>query len=123
MSYRRLDRPTSWVDLSRRSLRLDLAPKVLSHNKLIIACPEPCPGIGRPTPSCPIQGAANPAPTPVRHVRVNRCAHILVRTLLQVNLLDAVEGQLIERLVTDPVLLCDCVYAICQPEADARHHR
>lgn len=43
-----------------------------------------------------------------------------VRTLLQVNLLDAVEGQLIERLVTDPVLLCDCVYAICQPEADAR---
>lgn len=43
-----------------------------------------------------------------------------VRTLLHVNLLDAVEGQLIERLVTDPVLLCDCVYAVCKPEADAR---
>ena len=43
-----------------------------------------------------------------------------VRTLLGVNLLDAVEGQLIERLVTDPVLLCDCVYAVCKPEADAR---
>jgi hypothetical protein len=27
---------------------------------------------------------------------------------------------LVERLVTDPVLLCDCVFAICQPEAEAR---
>ena len=43
-----------------------------------------------------------------------------MRTLLGVNLFDAVEGQLIERLVTDPVLLCDCVYAVCKPEADAR---
>ena len=43
-----------------------------------------------------------------------------VKTLLGVNLLDAIEGELVERLVTDPVLLCDCVYAICKPEAEAR---
>lgn len=43
-----------------------------------------------------------------------------VKTLLGVNLLDAIEGELVERLVTDPVLLCDCVYAVCKPEAEAR---
>lgn len=41
-----------------------------------------------------------------------------VRSILNVNLLDAVEGKLIERLVTDPILLCDLIYVICQPEAD-----
>lgn len=44
-----------------------------------------------------------------------------VRGLLNVNLLEIVEGTLIERLVRDPVLLCDVVYAVCKPEADARH--
>jgi len=29
-------------------------------------------------------------------------------------------GGLLERLVRDPVLLCDVVYALCKPEADAR---
>jgi hypothetical protein len=43
-----------------------------------------------------------------------------VKSLLSLNLLDAIEGKLIEQLVSDPVLLCDVVYAICKPEADAR---
>lgn len=43
-----------------------------------------------------------------------------VKTLLSVNLLDAIEGQLIEQLVSDPVLLCDVIYAICKPEADTK---
>ena len=43
-----------------------------------------------------------------------------VKSLLSVNLLDAVAGKLIERLVGDPVLLCDVLYAICKPEADTK---
>jgi len=43
-----------------------------------------------------------------------------VKTLLSVNLLDAIEGKLIEQLVSDPVLLCDVIYAICKPEADTK---
>ena len=43
-----------------------------------------------------------------------------VRGLVDVNLLDILDGQLIERLYRDPVLLCDVVYAVCKPEADAR---
>lgn len=41
-----------------------------------------------------------------------------VRSLLEINLLDAVEGKLLERLISDPILLCDCLFAICKPEAD-----
>ena len=43
-----------------------------------------------------------------------------VKTLLAVNLLDAIEGKLIEDLVSDPVLLCDVIYAVCKPEADTK---
>ena len=43
-----------------------------------------------------------------------------VKTLLSVNLLDAIEGKLIEQLVSDPVLLCDVIYAICKTEADTK---
>lgn len=43
-----------------------------------------------------------------------------VRSLLGVNLLEIVDGDLIERLATDPVLLCDVLYAILKPEADAQ---
>ncbi|MEZ6097171.1 MAG: hypothetical protein R3C03_23605 [Pirellulaceae bacterium] len=43
-----------------------------------------------------------------------------LRSALDVNLLDAVEGKLIERLVSDPVLLCDVIFVLCQPEAMAR---
>jgi len=43
-----------------------------------------------------------------------------VKTLLSVNLLDAIEGKLIEKLVSDPILLCDVIFAICKPEADTK---
>jgi hypothetical protein len=44
-----------------------------------------------------------------------------VRGLLNVDLLEIVEGKLIEKLIRDPVLLCDVVYAVCKPEADTRN--
>jgi len=43
-----------------------------------------------------------------------------VRTLLDVDLLEIVEGKLLQRLIQDPVLLCDVIYVVCKPEADAR---
>ena len=43
-----------------------------------------------------------------------------VRSILNVDLLEAVEGKLIEKLVGDPILLCDVIYVICKPEADQR---
>ena len=44
-----------------------------------------------------------------------------VRGLTGVDLMQVIEGTLIEKLIRDPVLLCDVVYAICKPEADARN--
>ena len=43
-----------------------------------------------------------------------------VRALVNVDLMDALNGDLIQRLSTDPVLLCDTLYAICKPECDAQ---
>ncbi|NLE57916.1 MAG: hypothetical protein GX616_06115 [Planctomycetes bacterium] len=54
-------------------------------------------------------------------VTVNVDAIKRVRGLLNVDLLEILEGTLIERLIRDPVLLCDVVYAVCKPEADARN--
>ena len=54
-------------------------------------------------------------------VTINVDAIRRVRALLDVNLLDAVDGKLLERLVVDPVLLCDILFALCQPEAQARN--
>lgn len=51
----------------------------------------------------------------VDHTSIKR-----VRATLDVNLLDAVGGDLIERLATDPILLVDVVYVICQPEVEKR---
>lgn len=42
-----------------------------------------------------------------------------VKALLGVDLMEAVEGKLIQRLMEDPVLLCDVVYCLCKPQADA----
>lgn len=53
-------------------------------------------------------------------IAINVGAVKRVRSGLDVNLLDAVEGKLIERLVSDPVLLCDVIFVLCQPEAEAR---
>jgi hypothetical protein len=38
-----------------------------------------------------------------------------------VNLLEVIEGKLIERLISDPVLLCDVIYSVCKPEADTKN--
>lgn len=45
-----------------------------------------------------------------------------VRGLTGTDLMQVVEGAggLIERLIRDPVLLCDVVYAVCKPEADQK---
>jgi hypothetical protein len=43
-----------------------------------------------------------------------------VRSLLNVNLLEIVEGKLVERLIADPVLLCDVLYAVVKLDADAQ---
>lgn len=43
-----------------------------------------------------------------------------VRGLVNVNLVELVEGDLWSRLMRDPVLLCDVLYAICKPQADAQ---
>ena len=53
-------------------------------------------------------------------VAVNVAAIKRVKSLIDVNLMEAVEGDLLEKLSTDPVLLCDVVYAICKPEADTQ---
>ena len=54
-------------------------------------------------------------------VTINVDAIRRVRALLDINLLDAIEGKLLERLVTDPVLLCDILFALVQPEAQAKN--
>ncbi len=43
-----------------------------------------------------------------------------VRSLLSVNLMDVIEGTLLEKLSEDPVLLCDVLFAVVKPEADAK---
>lgn len=53
-------------------------------------------------------------------IAINVGAVKRVRSSLDVNLLDAVEGKLIERLVSDPILLCDVIFVLCQQEAEAR---
>ena len=54
-------------------------------------------------------------------IAVNVDAIKRVRGLLNVDLLEILDGKLIEKLYRDPVLLCDVVYAVCKPEADARN--
>jgi len=43
-----------------------------------------------------------------------------VKSLLDFDLLDLDNGKAIERLVGDPILLCDTIYVICKPQADQR---
>ncbi len=54
-------------------------------------------------------------------VDINVAAIKRVRGLAGTDLMQVVEGTLIEKIVRDPVLLCDVVYALCKPEADARN--
>ncbi|MGD9688373.1 MAG: hypothetical protein AB7K52_04600 [Phycisphaerales bacterium] len=52
-------------------------------------------------------------------VEINVSAIKRVRGLTGEDLMQVIEGTLIEKLIRDPVLLCDVVYAICKPEADS----
>ena len=54
-------------------------------------------------------------------VAINVDAIKRVRDLADVNLLEVIEGKLLERLIGDPVLLCDVIYSVCKPEADAKN--
>lgn len=42
-----------------------------------------------------------------------------VRDLLKEDLLDV--ENVLKRLMVDPILLCDCVYCVCKPQADAEN--
>ncbi len=53
-------------------------------------------------------------------VAINVDAIKRVRDLLNVDLLEILDGKLIEKFYRDPVLLCDVVYAACKLEADAK---
>ena len=53
-------------------------------------------------------------------IAINVDAIKRVRGLVDVDLLEVIEGKLIDRLIRDPVLLCDVVYAVCKPEADQK---
>ncbi len=52
-------------------------------------------------------------------VEINVATLKRVRGLAGVDLMQVIEGTLIEKFIRDPVLLCDVVYAICKPEADS----
>jgi hypothetical protein len=54
-------------------------------------------------------------------LQINVDAIKRVRGLLHVDLLEIADGKLIERLAGDPVLLCDVVFAIIKPDADAQN--
>src|SRR5512147_3191300 len=55
-------------------------------------------------------------------ITVNVAAVKRVRELLQVNLLEIADqkAKLLERLVDDPCLLCDILFCLVKPEADAK---
>lgn len=54
-------------------------------------------------------------------VEINVAALKRVRGLTGVDLMDILGGSLIERLIRDPVLLCDVLYAACKPQAQERN--
>lgn len=53
-------------------------------------------------------------------ITMNLDAMKRVRDLVKVDLLSIIEGKLIDQLTADPIMLCDVLYAVCKPEADAR---
>lgn len=55
------------------------------------------------------------------NVTINVATIKRVRDLTKVNLLEIVEGSLIEKLFRDPILLCDVIYVICKPDADRQN--
>ena len=55
------------------------------------------------------------------NVEINVAAIKRVRDLSEIDLLEIIEGTLIEKLISDPVLLCDIIYIVCKPQADERN--
>jgi len=53
-------------------------------------------------------------------VNVNVATIKRVRDLVDVDLLALADGELFAKLISDPVLLCDTVFAVCKPEADKK---
>ena len=53
-------------------------------------------------------------------VEVNVAALKRAKGLAGVDLMAVLDGDLIERFIRDPVLLCDALYAVCKPEADEK---
>jgi len=54
-------------------------------------------------------------------VQINVDAIKRVRDLATVNLLEVVDGKLLDRLISDPILLCDVIYAVCKVDADQKN--
>lgn len=52
-------------------------------------------------------------------IEINIATVRRVRSMLTVNLLEAVSGKLIERLQSDVILCVDIIYVLCKKEADA----
>ena len=52
-------------------------------------------------------------------IQVNVDALKRVKSLLDVDLMEAVDGKLLQRMLDEPILLCDIIYAMCKPQADA----
>lgn len=43
-----------------------------------------------------------------------------LREMMGLDLMEAIEGDLVPKLMHDPVLLCNALFCVCKPEADAR---
>ena len=54
-------------------------------------------------------------------ISVNVSSVKRVKDMLQVNLLEIVNGELITRLYEDPELLCNVIYVLCRPQAEAQN--
>ena len=51
-------------------------------------------------------------------IEINVAALKRVKGLTGVDLMDVLDGDLVQRFIRDPVLLCDVLYAVCKPQAD-----
>src|ERR1043165_2163580 len=54
-------------------------------------------------------------------VAINVDAIKRVRDLAKVDLVESIEGKLLERLASDIILRCDVIYALIKPDADAQN--
>ena len=54
-------------------------------------------------------------------IESNVTAFKRVKSLAGVDLCDAVGGDILQRLASETILLCDVLFAICKPQADERH--